>query len=80
MSNQRISQRISLAPVPDPNSVHAAMARAEAKRTVERTKALNLWRQGFDTKDISSRVNRPESWVYNTLAKLRERAKSEASA
>lgn len=71
------NQHISLAPVPHPNFIRAAMERAEAKRILERTTLLSLWKQGFDTKDISSRVNRPESWVYNTLSKLREAAKRE---
>lgn len=72
------NKHISLAPVPDPNSVRAAFARAEARRTLERTKVFALWSMGFDTKDISSRVNRPESWLYNTLSRMRELARSEA--
>lgn len=69
------NKHISLAPVPDPDSVRAAFARAEARRTLERTKVFALWSLGFDTKDISSRVKQPESFVYNTLSKLRELAK-----
>lgn len=89
-------KHISLAPVPDSNSVRAndrearrragyarhlvalqraAFARAEARRTLERTEIQRLWAEGFDTKDISSRVNHPESFVYNTLSKLREQVR-----
>lgn len=56
---------ISLAPVPTNPEVRAEI--------------IVLWEQGFDTKDIASRVGRPESWVYNTLWKWRLLAKSEAS-
>lgn len=73
------NKHISLAPVPDPESVRAAMARAEAKRALERTSLLSLWQRGLDTKEISSRVGRPESFVYNTLSKIREALKREAS-
>lgn len=72
------NKHISLAPVPDPNSVRAAFARAEARRTLERTQLLSLWQQGLDTYVIASRVGRPESFVYNTLSRLRQLAKSEA--
>lgn len=73
------NQHISLAPVPNTSAVRAAMARAEAKRGLERSIILSLWRQGYDTKDIASRMGLLESFVYNTLSKLRELAKSESS-
>lgn len=42
-----------------------------------RAEVIFLWGLGLDTKDISSRVNRPESWVYNTLSKWRQTVKIE---
>lgn len=74
------NKHISLAPVPDPGSIRAAMARAEAKRVLERTDALRMWQLGYDTKDIASHLNCKESWIYNQLPKWRLLAKSEASA